>query len=145
MPFISWERVAGVADEAAFGAAALAGAAGALPLASPPLVWASAVMVRLKAAATERKVRMVISILGRKYHQSIAWRGHKAVSDIGDVVEMVRPERFELPTYWFEASCSIRLSYGRMLMSLSRWARLMSAAGGVCLRSSHSEHRCGAD
>ncbi len=27
---------------------------------------------------------------------------------------LVRPERFELPTYWFEASCSIRLSYGRM-------------------------------
>ncbi len=26
---------------------------------------------------------------------------------------MVRPERFELPAYWFEASCSIRLSYGR--------------------------------
>ena len=26
---------------------------------------------------------------------------------------MARPERFELPTYWFEASCSIRLSYGR--------------------------------
>ena len=26
---------------------------------------------------------------------------------------MVRPERFELPTYWFEASCSIQLSYGR--------------------------------
>ena len=30
-------------------------------------------------------------------------------------LEMVRPERFELPTYWFEASCSIQLSYGRML------------------------------
>lgn len=26
---------------------------------------------------------------------------------------MARPERFELPTYWFEASRSIRLSYGR--------------------------------
>lgn len=26
---------------------------------------------------------------------------------------MVRPERFELPTYWFEASCSIQLSYRR--------------------------------
>ena len=26
---------------------------------------------------------------------------------------LARPERFELPTYWFEASCSIRLSYGR--------------------------------
>jgi hypothetical protein len=27
--------------------------------------------------------------------------------------EMVRPERFELPTLWFEAKCSIQLSYGR--------------------------------
>jgi hypothetical protein len=27
---------------------------------------------------------------------------------------MVRPERFELPTLWFEAKCSIQLSYGRM-------------------------------
>jgi hypothetical protein len=26
---------------------------------------------------------------------------------------MVRPERFELPTLWFEAKCSIQLSYGR--------------------------------
>jgi hypothetical protein len=30
---------------------------------------------------------------------------------------MVRPERFERPTYWFVASCSIQLSYGRTL----RW------------------------
>ncbi len=27
--------------------------------------------------------------------------------------EMARPERFELPTNWFEASYSIQLSYGR--------------------------------
>jgi hypothetical protein len=27
---------------------------------------------------------------------------------------MVRPERFELPTLWFEAKCSIQLSYGRV-------------------------------
>src|SRR6516162_497162 len=27
---------------------------------------------------------------------------------------MARPERLELPTYWFEASRSIRLSYGRV-------------------------------
>ena len=26
---------------------------------------------------------------------------------------MVRPEGFEPPTYWFVASCSIQLSYGR--------------------------------
>jgi hypothetical protein len=28
--------------------------------------------------------------------------------------EMARPERFELPTNWFEASYSIQLSYGRL-------------------------------
>jgi hypothetical protein len=27
----------------------------------------------------------------------------------------VRPERLELPAYWFEASRSIQLSYGRTL------------------------------
>ena len=29
--------------------------------------------------------------------------------------EVVRPERFELPTKWFEATYSIQLSYGRTL------------------------------
>ena len=28
---------------------------------------------------------------------------------------MARPERFELPTNWFEASYSIQLSYGRII------------------------------
>jgi hypothetical protein len=27
---------------------------------------------------------------------------------------LARPERFELPTTWFEAKCSIQLSYGRV-------------------------------
>ena len=31
---------------------------------------------------------------------------------ISDLEEMVHPERFERPTYWFVASCSIQLSYG---------------------------------
>jgi hypothetical protein len=30
-------------------------------------------------------------------------------------LEMARPERLELPTLWFEARCSIQLSYGRIL------------------------------
>ena len=33
---------------------------------------------------------------------------------------MVRPERFELPTYWFVASRSIQLSYGRIRMASSQ-------------------------
>ena len=32
---------------------------------------------------------------------------------------LVRPERFELPTPWFEAKCSIQLSYGRTLQGLT--------------------------
>jgi hypothetical protein len=28
---------------------------------------------------------------------------------------MARPERFELPAYWFEASRSIQVSYGRSI------------------------------
>ena len=40
----------------------------------------------------------------------------------------MRPERFELPTYWFEAKRSIRLSYGRTLIkSLPLLARRISA------------------
>ena len=35
--------------------------------------------------------------------------------------EMVRPERFELPTYWFVASRSIQLSYGRMSKSMTEY------------------------
>ena len=31
---------------------------------------------------------------------------------------LVRPERFELPTYWFVASCSIQLSHGRTARKL---------------------------
>ena len=36
---------------------------------------------------------------------------------------MVRPERFELPTLWFVAKCSIQLSYGRVTVT----------AGGVSI------------
>jgi adenylate cyclase, class 2 len=52
----------------------------------------------------------------------------------------VRPDRFERPTNWFEASCSIQLSYGRTCAILSftavateieiklRWTQAASAA-----------------
>ena len=33
--------------------------------------------------------------------------------------QMVRPEGFEPPANWFEASCSIQLSYGRMIFKES--------------------------
>jgi hypothetical protein len=34
-------------------------------------------------------------------------------------VRMVRPEGLEPPAYWFEASRSIRLSYGRIVLIVS--------------------------
>ena len=36
------------------------------------------------------------------------------------VVKLARPERFELPTTWFEARYSIQLSYGRLAIYSSR-------------------------
>ena len=35
--------------------------------------------------------------------------------------KVARPERFELPTLWFEARCSIQLSYGRADESILRY------------------------
>jgi hypothetical protein len=39
---------------------------------------------------------------------------------------MARPERLELPTYWFVASRSIQLSYGRAFSSLPARSRLVN-------------------
>ena len=44
---------------------------------------------------------------------------------------MARPERFELPTNWFEASYSIQLSYGRVEPALYR---LRGAVEGLLRR-----------
>jgi hypothetical protein len=48
--------------------------------------------------------------------------------------QVARPERFELPTLWFEARCSIQLSYGRVAynrISLRRLYRLSQRATAV--------------
>jgi hypothetical protein len=42
----------------------------------------------------------------------------------------VRPERFELPTNWFEASYSIQLSYGRM--EEGGLYRFLASEEGLC-------------
>src|SRR5690606_21000990 len=45
--------------------------------------------------------------VGRRRRMSSEWTS----------VEMARPERFELPTTWFEARYSIQLSYGRAALA----------------------------
>tara|TARA_R110002049_G_scaffold141636_1_gene303348 strand:+ start:501 stop:713 length:213 start_codon:yes stop_codon:yes gene_type:complete len=45
-----------------------------------------------------------------KVTNSPVYKGFRRV----DAGYLARPERFELPTNWFEASYSIQLSYGRV-------------------------------
>ena len=45
---------------------------------------------------------------------------------------MVRPERVELPTYWFVASRSIQLSYGRTRVASSETIDRISGFLGPC-------------
>jgi hypothetical protein len=59
---------------------------------------------------------------------------------------MVRPERFELPTLWFVARCSIQLSYGRITETISGDfdysgnSRIHEDEGGAARRSAYSKH-----
>jgi hypothetical protein len=45
---------------------------------------------------------------------------------------MVRPERFELPTPWFVAKCSIQLSYGRIEIILAKTNSLVLIRRSNC-------------
>ena len=44
---------------------------------------------------------------------------------------MARPERFELPAFWFVARRSIQLSYGRIFNTLSAKPRLVRSERNV--------------
>ena len=60
---------------------------------------------------------------------------------------MVRPEGFEPPTLWFEAKCSIQLSYGRGVVRIAFRSVLQEGTGlqPICVRCSAScgGGRCG--
>jgi hypothetical protein len=51
----------------------------------------------------------------RKRSGQYADNKKKPATSAGFFVQMVRPERFELPTPKFVAWCSIQLSYGRVV------------------------------
>jgi hypothetical protein len=56
---------------------------------------------------------------------------------------MVRPERFELPTYCSGGNRSIQLSYGRApnIYSLHGWKEGLNVALGVALRGAAEDRR----
>jgi hypothetical protein len=52
---------------------------------------------------------------------------------------LARPEGLEPPAYWFEASRSIQLSYGRVEPIVSFIQRTANALGAIKKYSAHSE------
>ena len=64
------------------------------------------------------------------------------VSKILSRWELARPEGLEPPTYWFEASRSIQLSYGRAVLSLPRRAaKSTQSFVAPCSAAMSAEHR----
>ena len=57
----------------------------------------------------------------------------------------MRPERLERPTYWFEASCSIQLSYGRRTSGerLAQEGPSLQMSGQGALFSEGGPMKCG--
>ena len=78
-------------------------------------------MTNAISAARKRAVRTSSREIAPKANgTSLTSMPAESVANLGlfvarnpDREKMVRPERFELPTLWFVAKCSIQLSYGR--------------------------------
>ena len=68
----------------------------------------------LSADTASRAMSGATSVIatGKNVNRWSRINGGKRVTTV-DETELVRPERLELPAYWFEASRSIQLSYGR--------------------------------
>ena len=56
-------------------------------------------------------------------------------------LRVARPERFELPTLWFEARCSIQLSYGRVPPSYQNSRATRWTVGGAFARKRNGAKR----
>lgn len=61
----------------------------------------------------ERAPEVIFGQLGEISKKNDQNSSRSILSGVRPVSRLVRPERFELPTPWFEAKYSIQLSYGR--------------------------------
>ena len=87
-------------------------------LANPHELWASERMEDRHAVMKLTFADRLAYVRGEGFRTPETTLPFKALGGIsGSNIEMARPERFELPTKWFEATYSIQLSYGRVLAS----------------------------
>ena len=84
-------------------------------LANPHELWASERMEGRHAVMKLTFADRLAYVRGEGFRTPETTLPFKALGGIsGSNSEMARPERFELPTKWFEATYSIQLSYGRV-------------------------------
>ena len=83
-------------------------------LSNPHELWASGRMEDRHAVMKLTFADRLAYVRGEGFRTPETTLPFKALGGFcGGENKMARPERFELPTNWFEASYSIQLSYGR--------------------------------